>query len=135
MECQSILIVEDEADIRETLKELLVLEGYQVFTASNGQEGLALLRSIPRPCVILLDVLMPVMDGNEFLAAKKDEDLIATIPVAIVTGIAEKPPLVGGAVACIKKPIEFEYLLKFIRKYCKAPNEQDPGKEQKASYG
>ena len=118
MRCKSILIVEDEPDIRETLKELLVLEGYNVYTASNGLEGIRLLRTIPSPCVILLDILMPVMDGNEFLKAKGNEDRIATIPVGIVSGIADTPPLANGVAAYIKKPIEFELLLKFVMKYC-----------------
>jgi CheY-like chemotaxis protein len=115
--CQSILIVEDEPSIRETLCALLELEGYPVYTAENGKEGLRLLREIPRPCLVLLDLLMPVMNGMEFLEAKSHEDTIAAIPVCVVSGVAERPALPPIS-QFIKKPIEFDGLLKFIRQYC-----------------
>lgn len=120
MHCNAILIIEDEVDIRENLKLLLELEGFTVFTANNGKEGLTKLHSMPRPCVILLDMLMPVMNGKEFLEAKGHEDLIATIPVGIVSGVADRPKMIGGAVAFIKKPFEIEGLIKFVKKYCKS---------------
>ena len=63
----SILLVEDEPAIRENLKQLLELEGYPVFTAADGREGLSALKSMPRPCLVLLDLLMPVMNGSSFL--------------------------------------------------------------------
>jgi CheY-like chemotaxis protein len=63
LSCQSILIVEDEKDIRESLKMLLELEGYSVFTAKDGKEGLEILKNLESPCLILLDLLMPVMNG------------------------------------------------------------------------
>lgn len=115
--CQSILIVEDEPSIRETLCALLELEGYPVYTAENGKEGLKLLREIPRPCLVLLDLLMPVMNGMEFLEAKSHEDTIAAIPVCVVSGVAERPALPPIS-HFIKKPIEFDGLLKFIRQHC-----------------
>jgi CheY-like chemotaxis protein len=115
--CKSILIVEDEPSIRETLRALLELEGYPVYTAENGREGLRLLREIPRPCLVLLDLLMPVMNGMEFLEAKNHEDAIAAIPVCVVSGVAERPTLPAIS-QFIKKPIEFDGLLKFVRQYC-----------------
>ena len=116
--CRSILIVEDEPSIRENLRTLLELEGYSsVYTAQNGEEGLRILRTMPRPCVILLDLLMPVMNGMEFLEAKSQEDAIASIPVCVVSGIAGEPKLLK-ANAWIKKPVDFSVLLKFIRHYC-----------------
>ena len=118
--CKSILIVEDEPSIRETLRALLELEGYPVYAAENGKEGLRLLREIPRPCLVLLDLLMPVMNGMEFLEAKSHEDTIAAIPVCVVSGVAERPalPPISQFSQFIKKPIEFDGLLKFIRQYC-----------------
>lgn len=117
MSCQSILIVEDEQDIRDSLKMLLELEGYSVFTAENGKEGLKILKSLQGPCLILLDLLMPVMNGMEFLEAKKHEDAIAQIPVCVVSGVASDPHLKNTA-GFIKKPIDLEILLKFIKNYC-----------------
>ena len=60
---KSVLIVEDEADIRDLLRELLEYEGFQVSTASQGREALTLLENEPRPHAILLDLMMPVMNG------------------------------------------------------------------------
>ncbi|MEO5970088.1 MAG: response regulator [Bdellovibrionia bacterium] len=74
MRCKSILVVEDEESIRENFQLLLELEGYSVFTASNGKESLRILKTIEKPCLILLDLLMPVMNGMEFLEAKSQED-------------------------------------------------------------
>ena len=118
IKCQCILIVEDEEDIRENLKMLLELEGYKVFTAINGDDGLKVLRTLKGPCLILLDLLMPVMNGMEFLKEKKHEDAIAQIPVCIVSGVAEKPDM-NGVSAFVKKPIDLEILLKVVKIYCR----------------
>lgn len=125
MTCRSILIVEDEESIRENLKDLLDLEGYEVFTASNGEEGLDVLRTMPRPCLVLLDLLMPIMNGTEFLEAKYHEDSIASIPVCVVSGVADKPR-VAGVTAFVKKPIEFDAFLKFVKNYCGDPKLAKP---------
>lgn len=120
MRCRSILIVEDEPTIRDNLRMLLELEGYPVFTASNGQEGLQALYKMPRPCLILLDMLMPVMNGTEFLNAKNHEEAIAAIPVCIVSGVADNANL-SGTVGFVKKPIEFDGFIRFIRTFCGSP--------------
>ena len=70
--------------------------------------------------LILVDWNMPVMNGLEFLAAKKQEDALAAIPVCIVSGVADRPEM-SGAVGFVKKPIEFDGLLRFVRRYCGAP--------------
>ncbi len=118
--CKSILIVEDEPSIRDTLQQLLELEGYSVFTASNGAEGLKQLRAMKRPCLVLLDLLMPVMNGMEFLEAKSHEDAIAAIPVCVVSGVSERPKMQPVS-QFIKKPIDFDGLMKFVRQYCGCP--------------
>src|SRR5579862_4602951 len=64
--CSGILIVDDDPDIRDSLKEVLEDEGYEVNGVANGREALDYLRKSPRPCVILLDLMMPVMDGWQF---------------------------------------------------------------------
>lgn len=129
MQCKSILIVEDEQIIRENLKALLELEGYPVFTANNGEEGLRILRTMPHPCLVLLDLLMPVMNGMEFLEGKSHEDAIAPIPVCVVSGVAEKPDM-SNVAAYVKKPIEFECLLRFVRKFCSPPAESRQERRQ-----
>jgi CheY-like chemotaxis protein len=121
--CKSILVVEDEPMIRENLKMLLELEGFPVCTAENGEVGLNVLRTMPKPCLILLDLLMPVMNGMEFMEAKSHEDAIAAIPVCIVSGVADKPDM-SNASAFVKKPIDFDSLLKFVKQFCGTPNKE-----------
>ena len=121
--CKSILVVEDEPSIRENLQTLLEFEGYSVCTASNGEEGLRTLRTMRRPCLVLLDLLMPVMNGMEFLEAKSHVATIASIPVCIVSGVAEKPDMSQASVF-LKKPIEFDGLLKIVRQHCGVPKSE-----------
>jgi CheY-like chemotaxis protein len=101
-----VLIVEDDDSIRDTLKILLEDEGYSVVTAANGREGIERLKSCARPALIILDLMMPVMSGWEFLKARNQEELgMADIPVITVSaGASATPP--AGASAFIKKPFE-----------------------------
>jgi CheY-like chemotaxis protein len=81
-----ILVVEDDLDLRETLAETLEHRGFDVITAANGLEALKLLRSrASPPSVILLDLMMPVMDGYGFLEEQRNDPELAAIPLAIVT--------------------------------------------------
>jgi CheY-like chemotaxis protein len=113
-----VLLVEDDIDIRQTLAEILLIEGYEVVTATNGKEGLQLLReSVQPPCLILLDLMMPVMNGWEFLEFRKGDQALATIPVVVVSARGErKSP--EGAEAYIKKPVELINLLTTVKQYC-----------------
>jgi two-component system response regulator CpxR len=120
------LIVEDEATIRENLKTMLELAGYDsVFTANDGQEGLEILKTLPHPCLVLLDLLMPVMNGMEFLEAKRHEDAIAAIPVCIVSGVATQPTQSPLYSHFLKKPIDLHTLLSFVRVHCGAPRPKE----------
>jgi CheY-like chemotaxis protein len=124
MICMSILIIEDDLDIQGAIKESLEIEGYKnIYTANNGQEGIDLLNSIESPCVILLDVMMPVMDGWEFLKIAKehnDNNKIATIPIVVVSAVpnAGKLAAASGAVGFVKKPINLDALLGTVRQFC-----------------
>jgi CheY-like chemotaxis protein len=114
----SILVVEDDQDIREMLHELLTDEGYTVFTANNGKEGLLKLQLMRRPCLILLDLMMPVMNGWEFLDAKGSNDIIASIPVIVTSAIADRNQALQ-VTEVVKKPIDLDALLRTIFKICK----------------
>lgn len=120
--CHSVLIVEDDEAIRTILKEILENEGYEVFTAENGKVGIEILQKIARPCLILLDFLMPVMNGKEFMEAKRQDDLIAPIPVVLVSAFEDRSKDIG-AQGFVKKPIDFDCLLRFLGKYCHRKNE------------
>jgi CheY-like chemotaxis protein len=84
----SVLVVEDDRDIRECMADALEMEGYAVMCAGNGREALDQLRRGPRPDLILLDLLMPVMSGWEFRQAQLADPLLAGIPVVIVSASA-----------------------------------------------
>lgn len=124
--CESILVVEDDADIRDALETYLAGEGYPVFTARNGQDALARLREIPAPSLVLLDLMMPVMNGWDFLEAQKTDSVIATLPVVVVSALREGAALQGGmptgAVAYLKKPIGLDALMDVVEKYCGKPH-------------
>lgn len=116
--CKCVLIVEDDADIRETLRQLLEMEGYEVQVATNGKEGLEALKTIQRPCLILLDLMMPVMNGWEFLQARQDDIFLATIPVVVVSAIHVDQAKNPGVTGFIKKPVDLEHLLTVVNQYC-----------------
>lgn len=119
MPCQTILVVEDDMEIRNALVQTLELEGYSVRSAQDGKEGLAMLGAIEGPCLILLDLMMPVMNGLEFLQARKENSAIATIPVVVVSAFSEKAKLAREeSQGFIKKPINIDQLLSFVKRFC-----------------
>ena len=106
-------------DVRARLEQrALELEGYRVRTATNGKEGLAALPGMATPCLILLDLMMPVMDGWAFAEALRQDDKLASIPVVVVTAFADKARPVRQASGVLKKPVSLEYLLQMVRQYC-----------------
>jgi CheY-like chemotaxis protein len=116
--CRSVLIVEDDNDIRESLVDLVELEGCAVLQATNGKEALELLK-VERPCLILLDLFMPIMSGFEFLSARSHDYTIATIPVVVVSAVAEEAQQKTENVAAyIKKPLDLDSILSVVRKFC-----------------
>lgn len=117
MACKTILLVEDDDDIRSTLQEVLELEGYSVVPAAHGQEAFDRLDEIERPCLILLDLMMPVMNGWEFLEQQKKHAKFSSIPVLVVSAAGEKART-APAQGFVKKPIEVDGLLELIKKYC-----------------
>lgn len=115
-----ILIVEDDASLRETLADLLADEGYRVAEAANGQEALQRLRGAALPCIILLDLMMPVMNGWEFREHQRRDPALAGIPVAVVTGVRNTLDKVAAldAVGYFQKPIDIPALLETVSQYC-----------------
>jgi CheY-like chemotaxis protein len=111
-----ILVVDDDVDIRETLLELLEGEGYSARGAANGQEALNQLRQGPAS-VILLDLMMPVMDGFEFRKQQLAEPVLRDIPVIVVSagGNCERSARELGAYRCMRKPLDVSKLLESIR--------------------
>ena len=114
-----VLIVEDDVDLREMMAQLLTLEGYNAATAANGSEALEYLRhSGDRPQVILLDLMMPVMDGWEFRQRQKADPELAALPVIVLSALDQSRSDGVDAAAYLKKPLDFDRLLALVRQHC-----------------
>ena len=114
-----LLLVDDDADMREALAEAL-REGFEVALAADGEEGLRRLREGGRPCAILLDLLMPQMDGGEFLARLREQPEFADVPVVILTGIASSQlKRLLGAEAVFVKPFDTGQLRRELERLCR----------------
>ncbi len=113
-----ILIVEDDEVIRELLKEALEMEGYKTLTASNGQEALQALHGVLNPCLILLDLMMPVMNGWQFLESKKTDDSIKPIPVVVMTAATNGKLRALETEGFMRKPIDLNVLTNWVERFC-----------------
>jgi CheY-like chemotaxis protein len=110
-----ILVVDDDAAIRNVVADILELSDFQVRTASNGAEALDRLRLDP-PAAVLLDLMMPVMDGREFLRRVRSEPMWASLPVVIMSAARDASLLVGemDAQAFLPKPFELDTVLQLV---------------------
>lgn len=111
------MIVDDEADIRDSLQEFFEDEGFSVRTAENGQRALELLRAGELPCVVILDLLMPILDGNEVYEKMQADPRLAAVPVIISTSDPRRAP---SGVLTMKKPVSLVRLLGVVRQFCSA---------------
>jgi CheY-like chemotaxis protein len=113
-----VAIIEDDAEFRNMLRELLEEEQYRVVAVSNGAEALSALRGDTLPNVILLDVSMPVMDGFDFLRHRNDDPRLATVPVVLVTNAKPHERPTVGVSDVVRKPIDIDEILFAIKRYC-----------------
>jgi CheY-like chemotaxis protein len=115
-----VLIVEDDFASREALALLLRTEGYHTDVATDGRAALAYLRGQPTPALILLDLMMPVMDGWQFLAERRRDPLLAAVPVVVFTaasGIDARAVRVMGAEDVVHKPADPDDVLAAVRRH------------------
>jgi CheY-like chemotaxis protein len=114
-----VLLVEDDDEIREALTDVLEQQGYLVEGARNGREALDLLHDHEAPRVILLDLMMPVMDGWQFRHAQLEDPLIARIPVVVLSAVANLRSRGADlhAAECLAKPVDVSYLLEAVSRY------------------
>lgn len=111
-----VLVVDDDPDIRIELTASLREIGCEVVCASNGEQALDHLRSgAPLPGLILLDLMMPIMDGNEFREHQRNDPLLATIPVVVVT--AGREAMRAPATAVVRKPFRMETVMRLVDKH------------------
>jgi CheY-like chemotaxis protein len=115
-----ILIVEDDFDIREALTQILEEEGYVVRGAANGREALDVANEGPAPKLILLDLMMPVMNGWQFRAEQLKDPKLASVPVLVISADPQVQPKAAslGVAGLLKKPIALDDLLQAVKTHC-----------------
>jgi CheY-like chemotaxis protein len=119
MECKTVLIVEDDEVIRDVLQQLLEYQGFQTFTANHGKEALEKLPSLPVPTLLLMDLMMPVMNGWELLKAMRLDERWAKLPVIILSAGGEAQTLLDDPhVRFLKKPLRMQSLLQLVKTFC-----------------
>ena len=124
--CGLIVVVEDDKSIREMLQVAIELEGYLCRTASNGDEAIALLKVLKVPCLILTDLMMPGMNGYEFIELASKTHTIAAIPIIVVSAAPNESQVKvmsesGKIKGLVKKPVDLDYLMKIVHSYCGSP--------------
>jgi CheY-like chemotaxis protein len=115
-----VMVVEDDQAIRESLTEVLAGEGFAVSWAANGAEALDLLHSARAPRLILLDLMMPIMDGWEFRRALRQDTALARIPVVIISADHALPQKASALAVdgYLAKPFHLDALLSTVHRYC-----------------
>jgi CheY-like chemotaxis protein len=115
----TILVVEDDEDVNEAICSLLREHGFATITVQNGVDALAQLRAHPHVRAIVLDVMMPVMNGATFRGAQLEDPAIAHIPLVLLTGRSDGKPLAQAlnAVAFLQKPFDGGALLSILSPY------------------
>jgi len=115
-----ILVVDDDRDIRDSLVEVLGEHGYPAIGAGNGVEALEILRtSAPPPSLILLDLMMPVMDGREFRERQLENPALAEIPVIVISAYNDVEQQARAlALDHLRKPLAMRPLFDAVRRHC-----------------
>ncbi len=113
-----VLVVEDDACIRDSVASVLDDFGHAVKTMVHGRAALDFLRDAPPPAVILLDLMMPVMDGAEFLARKLRRPMLAAVPVYLMTASAPATFDLCGIESVLRKPFAIDELLAIVQRHC-----------------
>src|SRR5688572_1063877 len=115
-----LLVVEDDDDLRESLEILLTRRGYQVVTAANGRDALERLQTGASPCLIVLDLMMPVMDGWEFRARLLEDERLARVPIVLLSGVGDlvREASALSAVAHLVKPVDLPKLYELVKAHC-----------------
>jgi CheY-like chemotaxis protein len=120
-----ILIADDDPDVRESLRLLLELQGHSVEEARNGQEALVRLNGYtPPPCVIVLDLMMPIMDGWQFRRAQLQDPRVAGVPVVVISAVPAHLQRTNELAAhrVFAKPFDYDALLAEVDTICAASN-------------
>jgi len=115
---EPVLVVEDDPDVREVMMAIVESEGHRAVAAENGDEALQLLRAGLHPCLILLDLMMPVKDGWEFRAEQRTDPALASIPTIIVSAVGRQSIDALQPTAALEKPIDYDQLTRLLKRHC-----------------
>ncbi len=116
---RTVLVVDDDFALRESICAALEESGFNVASAGNGREALDYLRRQTPPCVVLLDLMMPIMNGWEFRAEQRRDPAIAAIPIVILSAFSRATDEeLRGVETFLRKPVNLTTLLDAVRPYC-----------------
>lgn len=115
---RAVVVVDDDAEMRSTLQELLEMHGYRVLTAGNGHEAMKLMAQKGAPALLILDARMPVMTGRQLLGLLQRHEALREIPVVMVSATPEASPP-QGVQACLLKPFPLNELMDVVRQHCR----------------
>lgn len=112
-----VLLVDDDQDLRDSVADLLRQRGYKVATAEDGHAALAIITGTRMPCIVLLDLVMPGMDGWQFLGAVQSDPNLSAIPIVIASAHAatHAPP---GTAGVLRKPFDFDEMFRLVARHC-----------------
>jgi len=122
MEQKTVLVVEDDPDIRDIVQDLLESEGYDVIPASHGRQALEFLSEVKdaaRPALVILDMMMPLVDGRQVLEAMRHDPRLASIPVLVISAVIREKP--EGASGFLRKPVSLDKLFEAVRSFTHRP--------------
>jgi CheY-like chemotaxis protein len=111
-----VLLVEDDPDLGEAMTATLRNQGHRVITARHGADALDQLREGELPTVVVLDLMMPVMDGIQFLQVARADERLRSLPVVVITSSQQELPF--GAQAIVRKPADMDVLLTMVGERC-----------------
>ena len=117
---KTVLLAEDDLEIRDILQDLLEAEGYDVVPASHGRQALEFLQGArdKLPDLVVLDLMMPLVDGHQVLDTMKSDPVLAAIPVVVLSAVARERPV--GAAAFLRKPIPLQKFFDTVRGFVEA---------------
>jgi CheY-like chemotaxis protein len=113
----TVLVVEDEPELREMMRDALELNGYTVITAEDGRDALAKIAARDHLCLVLLDLLMPGMNGWDFFENLRQRSELVSVPVIVHSSVPSRAP--AGVTRVLHKPLLFDRLLSVVREYCR----------------
>lgn len=124
----TVLVVDDDEDLLEIVRDVILQEGFDVIVAQDGAEALERMRTGKVPCLVLLDLKMPGMSGQEFRRRQLEDEKLAGVPVVGFTGLSngEDEARLLALSSYLRKPVHLHHLLETVSHYCSDPDHLEP---------